>query len=216
MADARPATETRAGLPVLACASAALREPWLRRQPAGSSGLGSSGLWRKLARQAAGVASVTKREAIDVALCHGWIDGQLNPDDHSFWLVRCMPRTAGSRWSQTICSTVPRLMDAGRMAPSGLAQVQAAHADGRWDGAYAPQSQAVVPPDLQRGLDAHPAARDFLATLTGANRYAVRDRIQHTSSAATRHRRIQHFTTMRARGEVAHAPRPGAVDKPGA
>lgn len=214
MAHARPAIETRetrAGLPVLAFASAALFERWLRRQPAGSAGL-----WLKLAKQAAGVASVSKQEAIEVALCHGWIDGQLKPYDHGFWLVRFTPRTARSRWSQINRSTALRLMAVGHMAPAGLAQVEAARADGRWDGAYAPQSQAVVPPDLQQALDDNPAARDFFATLTGANRYAVLYRIQDAKTAATRCKRIQQFTTMLARGEVVHAPRPGAVDKAGA
>lgn len=202
---ARTTTDTRAGLPVLAFASAARFDHWLQQQPADSPGL-----WLKLAKKAAAVASVGKLQAVEVALCHGWIDGQLNAYDDRFWLVRFTPRAARSRWSQINRSTALQLMAQGRMAPAGLAQVEAARADGRWDAAYAPPSRAVVPPDLQAALDAHPAARDFFATLTGANRYAVLYRIHDTKTAATRQKRIAQFVAMLARGEVVHAPRPPA------
>ena len=116
------------------------------------------------------MACVGKQRAIEVALCHGWIDGQLNPYDERFWLVRFTPRKAKSRWSEVNRATAQRLIDAGHMHPAGLQQVDAAQRDGRWDGAYAPQSQATVPPDLQAALAACPAALAFFAQLTGANR----------------------------------------------
>lgn len=207
MPRAAPAAdETRAGLPIRAFASAALLERWLARQPADSKGI-----WLKLAKQGTGVASVNKQEAIEAALCHGWIDGQLNPYDEHFWLIRFTPRTAKSRWSEINRSTATRLMAEGRMSPAGLAQIDAAKKDGRWDGAYAPQSKAEVPPDLQAALDAQPAAKAFFATLKGANRFAVLYRIQDAKTPATRQARIDKFVAMLARGEVLHPPKPKAA-----
>lgn len=194
-----PAVETRAGLPILGFVSAAQLEKWLARQ-----GPVSKGLWLKLAKQGAGVPSVTKQEAIEVALCHGWIDGQLNPYDESFWLVRFTPRSAKSRWSEINRNTATRLMAEGRMLSAGLAQVEAAQRDGRWEGAYAPQSKATVPADLQVALDDNPAAKQFFATLTGANRYAVLYRIQDAGTEKTRRQRIEKFVRMLERQEVVH------------
>ena len=203
--------EVRAGLPVLGFASAALFEKWMVRQPPGSKGL-----WLKLAKKAAGVPSVGKQEAIDVALCHGWIDGQLNPYDDKFWLIRFTPRSPRSRWSEINRTTVTSLMAEGRVSPSGLRQIVAARLDGRWDGAYAPQSKAAVPADLQAALDANPVAKEFFATLTGANRYAILYRTQDAKTAKTRQARIEKFIGMLERHEVIHAARPKAAakDKP--
>ena len=198
------ATHTPDTLPVLAFDTAASFEAWLTAQRAGSRGL-----WLKLAKKGAGVATVSKAEAIEVALCHGWIDGQLKPHDECYWLVRFTPRGPRSRWSQINRNTATRLMAEGRMAAAGLAQVQAAQRDGRWDAAYAPASQATVPDDLQAALAANPAARDFFATLTGANRYAVLYRVQDAKTAKTRQQRIDKFVAMLARHEVLH-PKPAA------
>jgi uncharacterized protein YdeI (YjbR/CyaY-like superfamily) len=199
----KPATEMLAGLPVLGFATAASFEQWLAAQPTASPGL-----WLKLAKKGSGVACLGKPAAIEAALCHGWIDGQLQPLDDRFWLVRFTPRKPRSNWSAVNRATALRLIEAGRMAPAGLAQVQAAQADGRWDAAYAPQSRATVPSDLQQALDAEPAALAFFATLTGANRYAVLYRVQDAKTPATRARRIAQFVAMLARGEVLHPPRP--------
>lgn len=198
----KPATETLAGLPVLGFATAAAFAQWLASQPPASPGL-----WLKLAKKGSGVTCLGKPAAIEAALCHGWIDGQLQPLDGRFWLVRFTPRKPRSNWSAVNRATALRLIEAGRMAPAGLAQVQAAQADGRWDAAYAPQSQATVPTDLQQALDAEPAALAFFATLTGANRYAVLYRVQDARTPATRARRIAQFVAMLARGEVLHPPR---------
>lgn len=198
--------ETRAGLPIRAFASAALLEQWMVGQPADSKGI-----WLKLAKQGSGIASVSKAEAIEVALCHGWIDGQLNPCDERFWLIRFTPRSAKSRWSEINRATATRLMAEGRVSAAGMAQVEAARRDGRWDGAYAPQSKAEVPADLQAALDANPAAKAFFATLKGANRFAVLYRIQDAKTPATRQARIEKFVGMLARGEVLHPPRPKAT-----
>ena len=185
--------------PVLAFASQAEWEAWLAAQPAASPGV-----WLKFAKKSAGAPSVTKLEAIDSALCYGWIDGQIGRFDEHWFLTRFTPRRRGSRWSEVNRDNVLRLMAAGRMQPGGLAQVQAAQADGRWDAAYAPQSRAEVPEDLQQALEARPEAKAFFATLTGANRYAVLYRIQDAKKAETRARRIQTFVQMLARGETVH------------
>jgi len=201
IADAE--TETRAGLPIRGFASAALFERWMVGQPPKSKGI-----WLKLAKQGSGVASVSKAEAIEVALCHGWIDGQLNPCDERFWLIRFTPRSAKSRWSEINRATVTRLMAEGWVSPAGLAQIEAARQDGRWDAAYAPQSKAEAPADLLAALEANAAAKAFFATLKGANRYAVLYRIQDAKTPATRQARIEKFVAMSARGEVVHPPKP--------
>ena len=191
--------EDRAGLPILAFADAAALERWLEAQPEGSPGL-----WIKFAKAGSGIASVTKPEAIDLALCHGWIDGQLDRYDDRHWLVRFTPRKARSKWSQVNRARAAELIEAGRIRAGGLAQVEAAKADGRWDAAYAPASKAEVPPDLQAALDESPAAAAFFATLTGANRYAILYRIGAVKKAETRARKIAEFVAMLERGETVH------------
>ena len=148
--------------------------------------------------------SVTKQQAIEAALCHGWIDGQLNAYDDKFWLIRFTLRSARSRWSEINRKTATRLIAEGRLSAAGMAQVEAARRDGRWDGAYAPQSQATVPADLQAALDANSAAKQFFATLTGANRYAVLYRVQDARTEKTRLQRIEKFVRMLEQHEVLH------------
>jgi uncharacterized protein YdeI (YjbR/CyaY-like superfamily) len=191
--------EERAGLPILAFADSAALERWLEAQPEGSAGL-----WIKFAKAGSGLASVTKREAIDIALCHGWIDGQLDKYDAHHWLVRFTPRKARSKWSQVNRARATELLEAGRMRAGGLAQIEAAKADGRWEAAYAPPSKAEVPADLQAALDRSPEAAAFFATLTGANRYAILYRIGAVKRAETRARKIAEFVAMLERGETVH------------
>jgi uncharacterized protein YdeI (YjbR/CyaY-like superfamily) len=192
-------TEERAGLPVIAFSDLAALERWLDAKPASSPGL-----WIKLAKAGSGIASVSKSEAIDAALCHGWIDGQLDKYDDSYWLIRFTPRKARSKWSQVNRARAGELLEAGRMHPRGLAQIEAARADGRWDAAYAPASKAEVPPDLQAALDQSPKAAAFFATLTGANRYAILYRIGAVKKAETRARKIASFIAMLERHETVH------------
>ena len=192
-------SEMRAGIPILAFADAAAFETWLEQAPAGSPGL-----WLKLAKEGSGRASLTKAEAIDAALCHGWIDGQLNPYDDAWWLTRFTPRKPRSKWSRKNRERAEQLIAEGRMGPNGLAQVEAARADGRWDAAYASASRIEVPADLQAALDADPQAAAFFATLTGANRYAVLYRIGAVKKAETRARKIADYVAMLARGETLH------------
>ena len=192
-------TEERAGLPIIAFDDLAALERWMEAQPANSPGV-----WIKFAKAHSGVPSVTKAEAIDAALCHGWIDGQLDKYDEASWLTRFTPRTARSKWSQVNRARAEDLLAAGRMRPRGLAQIEAARADGRWDDAYAPASKAQPPPDFQAALDQNPKAAAFFATLTGANRYAILYRIGAVKKPETRARKIAEFIAMLERHETVH------------
>ena len=196
---AMTAPEMRAGLPIIFFTDRAAFEAWLASQPQDSPGL-----WLKLARQGSGIASLTKSEAIDAALCHGWIDGQLHPYDAACWLIRFTPRKRASKWSAKNRARALELVAERRMQPRGLAAVEAAKADGRWDAAYAPASTAEVPIDLQAALDASPAAAAFFATLTGANRYAILYRIGAVKKAETRARKIADYVAMLERGDTLH------------
>jgi uncharacterized protein YdeI (YjbR/CyaY-like superfamily) len=192
-------TETRSGLPILTFRNDASFEAWLRQQPPDAPGA-----WLKLAKKSAGEPGLTKREAIDAALCHGWIDGQLDRYDDTHWLVRFTPRKARSKWSQVNRKRAGELLAEGRMREAGLAQIEAARADGRWAAAYAPASRATVPADLQHALDANPAAAKFFATLKGANRYAILYRIASVKRPETRARKIAEYVAMLERGETIH------------
>lgn len=190
-------TQAKDRLPTLAFASLADWEGWLARQP-----LASPGVWLKLAKKGAAFASVSREEAVDGALCHGWIDGQHAPVDAAAWLVRFTPRKARSKWSQKNRERVERLAKAGRMKPAGLAEVERAKADGRWDAAYAPPSTAAIPGDLAAALAASPAAAAFFATLNSASRFAILYRVHDAKKAETRARRIAGFVAMLERGEA--------------
>jgi uncharacterized protein YdeI (YjbR/CyaY-like superfamily) len=191
--------EMRTGLPIVAFADAAAFHTWLEQQPTDSPGL-----WLKLAKQGSGIVSLSRADAIDAALCHGWIDGQLDPYDEACWLIRFTPRKRASKWSEKNRTRATELIAAKKMRPAGLAQVDAAKADGRWNVAYAPASTAEVPPDLQAALDANPQAAAFFATLKGANRYAILYRIGAVKKAETRARKIADFVAMLERGETVH------------
>lgn len=193
------------GLPILAFASQDAWADWL-----GVNGSSSKGLWLRLAKKGSGLASVGRAEAIETALAHGWIDGQLDRFDEASWLVRFTPRGPASKWSQINRETALRLIAEGRMTPAGQAQVDRAQADGRWQAAYAPQSRAEVPDDLRAALDAEPAAKAFFATLKGPNRYAVLYRIQDAKTARTRAARIEKFVAMLARGETVYPAKSAA------
>jgi uncharacterized protein YdeI (YjbR/CyaY-like superfamily) len=191
--------EMRAGLPILAFADARAFDLWLESQSPQASGL-----WLKIAKKGAPVRTVTRSEAIDAALCHGWIDGQLDAYDNHFWLIRFTPRKARSKWSELNRRRAAALLAEGRMRPAGVAQVEIAKSDGRWDVAYAPASAAEPPPDLVAALAANPKAAAFFATLKGANRYAVLYRIGALKTPEARARKIAQFVAMLERGETIH------------
>ncbi|GAC1367172.1 MAG: YdeI family protein [Ktedonobacteraceae bacterium] len=183
-------------LPIIGFATQQDWEAWLAEHHSDSTGI-----WLKFAKKATGILSISYAEALEGALCYGWIDGQKAAFDEHYWLQKFTPRRAKSIWSQINCDKVASLIETGRIHPAGLRQVELAKADGRWEAAYASQSKAIVPDDLQEALDKNPQARDFFLTLNSVNRYAILFRIQTARKAETRAARIQRFVDMLARGE---------------
>jgi uncharacterized protein YdeI (YjbR/CyaY-like superfamily) len=164
----------------------------------------SKGFWLKLSKAGAPEATITKDEAIEAALCCGWIDGQLARLDDWHFLVRMTPRRPGSRWSAKNRATTVRLPELGRLLPAGLAEVDAAKADARWDAAYASQGRAEPPEDLLASLRANRAALRFFEKLDRANRYAIIYRVGEAKRPETRAKRIAKFVEMLERGETIH------------
>jgi uncharacterized protein YdeI (YjbR/CyaY-like superfamily) len=194
-----PAVEQVGGLPVLELGSAREWERWLVRNHATSNGV-----WLKIAKQGTGVATVSYPEAVEVALCHGWIDGQRQKHDDVFFRLRMTPRTARSRWSKINCDRAEVLVAAGRMRAAGRREIEAAKADGRWDAAYAGPRTMEVPDDLTRALRRNAKARRAFDTLDSANRYAILWRLHDAKRPETRARRIEQFVTMLAEGRTIH------------
>jgi uncharacterized protein YdeI (YjbR/CyaY-like superfamily) len=192
-------TETKIELPVRVFASSAEWEAWLAAQP-----LTSKGVWLKLAKRASNIASVSKQEAIDGALCHGWIDGLVNKFDADRWLIRFTPRRPRGKWSRINRARALVLIKLGRMRRAGMSEIERAKLDGRWKAAYAPQSKAKVPEDLQRVLDRNPAAKRHFDRLDSANRYAILYRVHDAKKPGTRVQRIEKYVTMLSRGETIH------------
>jgi uncharacterized protein YdeI (YjbR/CyaY-like superfamily) len=153
--------------------------------------------------------SLSYDQALDEALCHGWIDGQVRRLDEHTYRQRFTPRRARSPWSRRNVQMVDRLFAEGRMKPAGIAAVERAKTDGRWDAAYAGQASMEVPPDLEEALAAEPRAMAMFEVLTSQNRYAVLYRIESAKRADTRARRIDQFVAMLARGETVHSQRRG-------
>jgi uncharacterized protein YdeI (YjbR/CyaY-like superfamily) len=186
-------------LPIVLFASPAELEAWLEESHAESDGL-----WLKIAKKGSGVESVSYAEALEVALCFGWIDSQKRGFDERHFLQRFTPRRPRGRWSRNNRDAAEGLIAAGKMRPAGLAEVEAAKADGRWQAAYAGQRTAEVPDDLRRELDGNPAAREFFAGLDSANRYAIVYRLNDAKKPETRERRLRKFVAMLERGEKIH------------
>jgi uncharacterized protein YdeI (YjbR/CyaY-like superfamily) len=156
----------------------------------------SAGLWLRLAKKASGIPSVSYDQALEVALCYGWIDGQKKSDDQTWWLQKFTPRGAKSIWSKVNRQKAQKLIESGRMKPAGLEAIERAKQDGRWDAAYDSPSSATVPDDFQAALDKNAQAKAFFATLNSANRYAILFRIQTAKKAETRAKRIEQFIHM--------------------
>jgi len=164
----------------------------------------SQGLWLKIAKKGSDVRSVSYAEAVDVALCYGWIDGQKARYDETWFLQRFTPRRPRSVWSQINCNKASRLIDQGLMQPAGLEQVERARADGRWGAAYQGSRTMTVPDDLQAALDANPAASAAFAAISRTNRYAFLYRIHEAKRPQTRAARIATYVDMLAKGETLH------------
>ena len=182
-------------LPVLAFADQAALEAWLEAEH-----LTAPGLYVKIAKKGSGVPSVNWEQMVEVLLCFGWIDGRANRLDDSFYLQRITPRRPKSVWSQKNVATVERLTAEGRMRPAGLAVVEAAKADGRWERAYAGPATITVPDDLAAALDAAPAARAAFDALTGQDRYSVLHRVHTATTEKTRTKRIAAVVEQLATG----------------
>ena len=164
----------------------------------------SAGVWLRLAKKDSGLVSVTRDEALDVALCYGWIDGQARSEGELTWLQKFTPRTKRSIWSKVNRVRVQKLIDEGEMQPPGLAEIERAKNDGRWDAAYDSPKTMTMPEDLQAALVKNRKAAAFFEKLDSRNRYAILFRVQNAKKAETRARRIEQFVDMLARGEKLH------------
>lgn len=188
--------ETHKGLPIRSFAD---RDAWwdfLAAQPPETRGL-----WLKLARKGSGIESIDHPQALEAAICFGWIDGQRARLDDHWYLQRFSPRAARSRWSKVNRAKAERLIAQGDLQPAGLREVERARADGRWDAAYDAQSVAVVPDDLAIELDRLPRARAFFESLDSRNRYSILYRIEEAKRPQTRADRIAKFVAMLEAGE---------------
>jgi uncharacterized protein YdeI (YjbR/CyaY-like superfamily) len=184
-------------LPIITFETQQSWEAWLNEHYAGASSV-----WLKIAKKQAGAMSVTYPEALESAICYGWIDGQKASFDDKYWLQKFSPRRPRSIWSKINCEKAEALIAEGRMQPAGLRQVELAKGDGRWDQAYTSQGNITVPDDLQSELDKNPAAKEFFNTLNSVNRYAILFRIHAAKKADTRAARIQKFIDMLAKHET--------------
>ncbi|MFD1313693.1 YdeI/OmpD-associated family protein [Streptomyces kaempferi] len=186
-------------LEIVTFESAEAFETWL-----GENYTVSPGLWLKLRKKGPGIVALDYAQALDVALCYGWIDGQKAKCDDQWWLQRFTPRKPSSKWSKVNRDKVAALIEQGRMHPPGQAEVDRAKADGRWEAAYDGAKTAAVPEDLMAALTADPAAAAFFETLDRQNRFAILYRIQDAKKAETRARRIEKYVAMLAKGEKLH------------
>jgi uncharacterized protein YdeI (YjbR/CyaY-like superfamily) len=186
-------------LPIRSFSSAADWSAWLDAEHAISGGC-----WLKIAKKSAAEPTVSYAEALEVALCFGWIDGQKRSFDEDHWLQRFTPRKPGSRWSKINAAKADALMAAGRMRPAGQREVDAARTDGRWDAAYEGQRASTVPDDLRQALAANPAAAEFFNMISSVNRYAIVYRIGSVKRAETRARKVAQYVQMLAEHKTIH------------
>jgi uncharacterized protein YdeI (YjbR/CyaY-like superfamily) len=189
-------------LPVIAFESRDAWRAWLAEQHATSNGL-----WLKIAKKGSGIETVSYAEALEVALCYGWIDSQKGGFDDDYFLQRFTPRKPKGKWSKINRAKATELIERGEMKPAGLSEIERAKADGRWDAAYEGQRTATVPEDLRRELERNEAAREFFATLDSANRYAILYRVKDAKKPETRARRIEQYVAMLGERKKIH---PGA------
>lgn len=185
--------------PVRRFASRTAWETWLAKNHEKSKGI-----WLELARKENGLRSVSRPDALEVALCYGWIDGQTASVDEKWWRQRFTPRRPRSKWSKINCAAVTRLHEEGRLAPAGIREMEAARRDGRWEAAYASPRGITVPDDLDAVLRKNPRARREFAALDGRNRYAILYRLHDAKRPETRERRLAEFIRMLEAGERIH------------
>jgi uncharacterized protein YdeI (YjbR/CyaY-like superfamily) len=164
----------------------------------------SSGVWLQFYKKGSGIASVSYEEALAVALCYGWIDGQLKKHDEDSWLRKFTPRRPNSIWSKRNCKLVEQLTNSGKMRPAGLKEIAAAKADGRWDRAYDSPSKTTVPADFLKMLSKHKKANAHFKTLNKANIYAITWRLQTAEKTETREKRMTAILEMLSKGQSFH------------
>ena len=186
-------------MPQLRFATEAAWREWLDQHHANSQGV-----WFQFAKQASGIASVSHAEALETALCYGWIDGQTKRLDENHWLQKFTPRKPNSIWSRINRQKALDLIERGLMQPAGNSAIERARANGRWQAAYEAQSKATIPPDLQAALDDSPKAAAFFKNLSSQNRYAILFRLQTAKKPETRASRLAKFVSMLERGETLH------------
>ena len=174
-------------------------ESWLARNHTAADGI-----WMRMAKKASGIKSITYPEAVEVALCYGWIDGLKRPETPTTWLQRFTPRRRRSIWSEINRNKALGLIAGGRMKPAGLEEVERAKRDGRWDAAYASPKSATMPLDFEKELNRHPKAKAFFKTLSRTNSYAIMWRIQTAKKPETRARRIATYIEMLEKGDTIH------------
>ena len=204
MNPAKPRTRKRArasrtDAPARAFRDAKAWEAWLAKNQKATDGL-----WMRIAKKASGIKSITYPEAVEIALCYGWIDGQKKPESKTTWLQRFVPRRPRSVWSKINREKALGLIASGRMQPAGLREVERAKEDGRWEAAYDSPKNAPIHPDFQRALDENPRARAFFETVSAANRYAIIWRLHTAKKAETRERLTRTFLEMLEKGQTLH------------
>jgi len=196
---AKTATSVKPEDPTRAFKDAQAWESWLVKNHKAADGI-----WMRMAKKASGIKSITYPEAVEVALCYGWIDGLKRPESPTTWLQRFTPRRRRSIWSEINRNKALGLITGGRMKPAGLEEVERAKRDGRWDAAYASPKSATMPPDFEKELNRHPNAKAFFKTLSRTNSYAIMWRIQTAKKPETRERRIRTYIEMLEKGETIH------------
>jgi len=189
----------RPAIPIRAFKDQNAWELWLSKNQTAADGI-----WMRIARKASGKKSIIYPEALEIALCYGWIDAQKRPESETAWLQRFMPRRPRSIWSKINREKARALIACGRMKPAGLAEVERAQKDGRLEAAYESPSGATVPADFESELERHPKARNFFKTLSRSNSFAILWRIQTAKKPETRERRIRTFIEMLEKGETIH------------
>jgi uncharacterized protein YdeI (YjbR/CyaY-like superfamily) len=196
---AKISTGGGANVQVRAFKNAKAWESWLAKNQGDTNGV-----WMRLAKKDSGAKSITYPEALEIALCYGWIDAQKRGESETAWLQRFMPRAKKSIWSKINTEKALALIASGRMTSAGLDEVVRAKQDGRWEAAYEPARTATVPADFEAELNKNPRARDFFKTISATNRYAILWRLQTAKKAETRAKRIRTFIEMLEKGETIH------------
>ena len=188
-----------ANVPIWAFKDAKAWETWLAKNYSAADGI-----WMRLAKKGAGTKSISYPEALEIALCYGWIDAQKRGESATAWLQRFMPRAKKSIWSRINREKAVGLIVSGRMTPAGLNEVERAKQDGRWEAAYEPASTSRVPADFEAELNKSPRAKEFFKALSATNRYAILWRLQTAKKAETRTKRMRSFIEMLEKGETIH------------